>query len=202
MLHPITFQYTFEEYAEALTAIQKTTRQILKPKTGLTGHLWMIATVAAFYVALQISTDDRKGASLISAILAPFLPWLVFFIFAAVHIRRLNRNQFRAMWDADPTVHTPRTLTPYAEGIAIADPFSQTHARWQAFVAFDETKDLFLLYVGRFMPYIIPKRAFPTQAEVDQFRALCQHSISPRPAAFPILPPTSTQPIPPPLPPP
>ena len=196
MTPPITFQYTFDEYAEALTAIQKTTRQILTPKTGVTGFLWMIATVAAFYVALHISTDDRTGASLVWAILAPFLPCLIFFVFATIHIRRLHRNQFRAMWEADPTVHTPRTLTPYAEGIAIADPFSQTHARWQAFVAFDETTNLFLLYVGRFMPYIIPKRAFPTQQDADQFRALCQHSISRPQTAFPILPPT-----PPPLPP-
>ena len=215
MNQAITFQYTFEEFSEGVTAIQKSTRQLLTPKMGAGGFIWMLAFLVAFVVMMMFAVPYGRGAAPATgdpapataanramSYVAPALPWVMILSFAFFFFRRVMKHQRRVLWEADPAIHRPRTITPYAEGLGVSDPFSQTHIQWQGFVGFEETRNLFLLYIGRFTAYFIPKRAFPGQAEVEQFRALCQHSVSCAQMGFPVLPaaPAARPQMPPPLP--
>jgi hypothetical protein len=107
-----------------------------------------------------------------------YVPWLMMGGFVIHFVVRTVKHQRRAIWEADSAIHRPRTVTPYAEGLMVADPFSRTHIRWEGLVGFEETPRLFLLYVGRFMAYFVPKRAFANEGEVGQFRELCRHNVS------------------------
>ena len=88
MNQAITFQYTFEEFSEGVTAIQKSTRQLLTPKMGAGGFIWMLAFLVAFVVMMMFAVPYGRGAAPATgdpapataanramSYVAPALPW-------------------------------------------------------------------------------------------------------------------------------
>lgn len=49
---------------------------------------------------------------------------------------------------------------------------SKSEVKWQAFTRFIESPKLFLLYFGGSGFYLLPKRVFQNQMEIDQFRKM------------------------------
>jgi YcxB-like protein len=80
-------------------------------------------------------------------------------------------------------------------GLRWAEPLTKTEYEWGAFFGFDETPNLFVLYVTdpkltmvvRFR--IVPKAALATPETTDQFRQLLTDRIHSHTRAFPVLPP-------------
>jgi hypothetical protein len=87
-----------------------------------------------------------------------------------------NAHIFRALASHSKTNHTISVeATRY--GLQIYARHADWHDKWSDFIAYLETPDLFLLYLDRRLYRPIPKRAFKTAAEVDEFRRLLVENI-------------------------
>lgn len=77
-------------------------------------------------------------------------------------------------------LRTVHTMAFNPDVISMSDGVVEGRAPWSVFKRFDETTDLFLLTLrldGQVA--IVPKRAFDTPAEVDQFRDLARLALDP-----------------------
>lgn len=62
------------------------------------------------------------------------------------------------------------------EGIHIITAFSDSLVKWDAFVLFLESNDIFMVCVAQWNFFVFPKRAF-AQGDVTEFRSLLQRKI-------------------------
>lgn len=53
----------------------------------------------------------------------------------------------------------------------------ESRANWQTFTRFRETNNLFMLYQSKVCTNLVPKRAFETEEQMNEFRALLQRKI-------------------------
>ncbi len=83
-----------------------------------------------------------------------FLPYLI-------HRRVYYRN---------PRLNGMRTVTFDDEGVKSDSETGHVERKWKTFEKFRETNNLFLTYLTRDVVGIVPKRAFPSQDAVAQFR--------------------------------
>lgn len=64
------------------------------------------------------------------------------------------------------------------QGVYLADGAAETRSAWSLFKAFDEAPDVFLLKLrASNRAIVVPKRAFDSPAEVDQFRELARWAL-------------------------
>ena len=87
-------------------------------------------------------------------ILQIFLPYLI-------HRRVYYRN---------PRLNGMRTVTFDDDGLKSDGETGHVERKWNTFEKFTETDNLFLTYLTRDVVGIVPKRAFPSQEAVAQFR--------------------------------
>lgn len=80
-----------------------------------------------------------------------------------IHRRIYNRN---------PRLFGPRTVTFDTEGIKAEGEISRVETKWSSFEKFTETPNLFVLYQTKDVVGITPKRAFESQEELTTFRSL------------------------------
>jgi hypothetical protein len=126
------------------------------------------------------------------------LPWLVIFASVWIAFFRLLKGATTNSWNRQPELHRPQTIHIAQDAITFEDALSHRGYAWPAFVGFQETPNLFVLYHSPFFFTAVPKRAFPDPHIIDHFRGLLVTSI--RPDAAQNNPPT-IQVGPPPLPP-
>jgi hypothetical protein len=62
-------------------------------------------------------------------------------------------------------------------GIAAVEPAAEARADWSAFVRWEETPELFLLFRAPSYSVLIPKRAFESSSDQEVFRALLEAGI-------------------------
>lgn len=63
------------------------------------------------------------------------------------------------------------------EGLKSDSEIGRVEKSWSTFEKFQETKSLFLLFQTRDSVGILPKRAFPSQEDIAQFRTLLASKI-------------------------
>ncbi|MFN8019661.1 MAG: YcxB family protein [Acidimicrobiales bacterium] len=71
-----------------------------------------------------------------------------------------------------------QTMAFNAQGVYLADGEAETRSAWSLFNRFDETSDLFLLRLRNNRVVLVPKRAFDSALEVDDFRTLARSALS------------------------
>jgi hypothetical protein len=141
-------------------------------------------------------TPPPLGESLRSAFL-PFVP-VVSLVACSIWIflRQFNRNLTRG-FQLQVQLHRPATVQASPEWFIVTDEAHQTSYRWQAFIGWQETANLFLLYNSYATFEMVPKRAFASAEQIHQFTALLRQSIGAGGVGFEVLP---ARPGPPPLP--
>ncbi len=87
-----------------------------------------------------------------------------------------HRQWFRRDYRKDHRFKHEFTADISNEGIHIITPFSDSLVKWDGFVRFLESNDIFMLCVAQWNFFVFPKRAF-TQGEVTEFRSLLQRKI-------------------------
>ena len=83
------------------------------------------------------------------------------------------------IYNRNPSLFDMRTVTFSDEGLRSERASSTVEAKWNSFVKFKETKNLFLTYQGKDVVGIVPKRAFPNPEAVAQFRNLLASKLPP-----------------------
>jgi hypothetical protein len=78
----------------------------------------------------------------------------------------------------NPLLFEMRTVTVSDEGLRSERQSGIIEAKWSTFVGFKETKNLFLMYQGKDVVGIVPKRAFPSPEPIAQFRNLLASKLS------------------------
>jgi hypothetical protein len=113
-------------------------------------------------------------AGVLKAITAHFAEAFVMFVVAGLWlawplvIRPLSlRRHFRNL----PNFALKQALVPEEEGLHTRSDTGRTENKWSAYTKFQETPNLFILWMGAGMFEAIPKRAF-SPPELDGFRKL------------------------------
>jgi hypothetical protein len=148
-----------------------------------------VAIVAAILLVILDGTappDQRVGDSSLGLVLK-IAPW--FLAVSAVLAVARSGLGVRRLWEGQQHLQRPKRLEVSEEGIVLSDAVSRSELRWPAFSHAVETPNLLLLYLSNFSFQMVPKRAFASAAEADDFREIVRRMIVERPGpAFPVLP--------------
>jgi hypothetical protein len=112
-------------------------------------------------VAIYQYLEHLIGVFFISLFAAPIILQLL--MPYIIHRRTYSRN---------PRLYGKRTVMFDNEGLTSDSQIAHVEIKWSSFEKFGETKNLFLIYQTRDVVGITPKRAFPSQEAVEQFRNL------------------------------
>ena len=131
---------------------------------GICLGIVMLALGLVFYVY----ADHSVGIILIAGSI--FLLLLQLIIPPLVFARVYRRNS---------RLFGMRTVTVSDHGIVSDNQLGHTESAWNMYEKFRETRNLFLLYQSADIIGIVPKRAFASPAELEQFRSLIASRIRP-----------------------
>ena len=87
------------------------------------------------------------------------------------------RRYFRRLYRKDHRFRHEFTAEMSDQGIHVVTPFSDALIKWNGFVRFLESDDLFVVFIAQWNFLIFPKRAF-APGEADEFRATMQSNIA------------------------
>ena len=124
-------------------------------------------------VAVMVGLGFRQGVSfLIMVVLLPAC-WV---------IRRyvLYPLWVRKDFAKHPNFSRGRTLRVDESGLTWSSEVDRSETTWQAFSRFQETENLFVLYLGERLAEAVPKRALAA-AQLDEFRHLLLKKLPQRP---------------------
>jgi magnesium-transporting ATPase (P-type) len=194
----LEFQYTWDELKEAQKAhAKKATRG--GGRSGLLGWLLFILLAMLLFM-IQMGKRGPAAAPPFAPAPAPrtwadwydaykMIIWVglfvVMFIFFFVRALRDARKRF----EREPAAHRLQTVEITEGGLSQSTHTSSTQYKWDAFIRQLETPNVFILYLTEATFLLLPKRAFPGQAEIDAFREFVSRVVSPPQHAFPVLPP-------------
>ncbi len=133
-----------------------------------------------------------QPANLFSDLFVPLLPWIGVFVAIMVASRWGRRRVAARQFSRFGPLQRPRTFQLSTSGVTVTEPLSYHHYQWQAFPRWEETKNLFTLYISEYGMEIITKRAVGSETTIEQLRDMLRSSIDPAKTArqaFPVLPP-------------
>ncbi len=187
-MDPITteFQCTVEDFAEANKAAgQQVRRRAFSPKA----IVWISVFVFGFVATSFLRRDPTPPSPPVAAapahsnfwseMVVPLIPWLLIFGFVWMFIFRLLRKRLRE----NPIIGRSFEVTISDLGICWSDPVSRTEYKRLAFRGFDETANLFILYltdpirVSLLQYHLIPKRSLRIPGQLTQVRTLLEANI-------------------------
>jgi len=113
-------------------------------------------------------TDHWLGLFLMIAFVFLLLVQLIVPSLAFARVYRRNSRLFGM-----------RTVTLSDAGIVSDHQMGHTESAWNMYEKFRETQNLFLLYQSADIIGIVPKRAFASPADLEQFRSLIASKIHP-----------------------
>jgi uncharacterized membrane protein len=88
------------------------------------------------------------------------------------------RLYFRRLYQKDHRFKHDVTAEISDQGIHLVTQFSDSQIKWNGFVRFLESKNIFMVFMARWSFLILPKRAF-SAGEADEFRAILQRNVVP-----------------------
>jgi hypothetical protein len=87
------------------------------------------------------------------------------------------RRYFRRLYQKDQRFKHEFAAEISEQDIHVITPFADSHMKWNGFVRFLESDDIFMVFIAQWDLVIFPKRAFAPGDE-GIFRALLQHNIA------------------------
>jgi hypothetical protein len=118
----------------------------------------------------------------------PHSIWLTILLYVSAIASHNHRTAMPRHWESRPDLHRHQTTEITAEGISFSDTLSHRNYQWPAFVKYEETRHLFLLFTSEKMALMIPKRAFPSEEQLAAMRNLMKLIPASQSAGFEITP--------------
>ncbi|QST00982.1 YcxB family protein [Pontibacillus sp. ALD_SL1] len=87
-------------------------------------------------------------------------------------VKVFNRNRAKKEFESDAVAHKEMTYTFNEEGVHQKGRRSDNYYEWSDFSSFQETPELFLLYVSKRKAILLPKRFFENQEQQEQFKTI------------------------------
>lgn len=156
----LQFQYTFNDYVEA------NRRHTWFSRVGTIAWIIVAALLVAGFILMAIDkTNHFSSKSVVS-----YLPLLVFFVLTSPWGMRLL---VYVRWKHQPALHAVISYEITDGSVVVTTDTSRS----ETFTRFRESKNLFILYTGRYLFYMIPKRAFAGETELAEVRELAQNRV-------------------------
>jgi hypothetical protein len=149
----LEYQLTLNDYLEA-------SQGQLKSRSFL---LWIFSILFFFMGLLFIMSNPADWTNYC---------FFVVGIFYIPLIKLNQRYQLTRIWKSQPSIREPITCEFNEEGIIFKTSSVESNVKWQFYIKFLETKKLFMLYQSHHLFNILPKRAFMSNEQLDQFREL------------------------------
>jgi len=120
-------------------------------------------------------------------------PWLGSFILFVIFARRMGLWQARRAWLKHPGLARHTTFELDDWGLKMWDDVNRVERHWSTFLRARETQNLLVLVHEENRQYMIPKRAFASQSDLEAARALLQNKLEhttflAQPLGFPMTP--------------
>jgi hypothetical protein len=160
----LEFKYTFNDFVEANTTHSRFNR--------IRTIVWII--VAPLLVAGFILMAIDESSHVSSSSVVSYLPVLIFFALMSPWGMRLI---YYVRWKGQPSLHAAITYEVTDGSVVVTTDTSRSEMKWETFTRFRESKNLFMLYAGRSLFYMIPKRAFAGETEETEFRELAKRRV-------------------------
>jgi NADH:ubiquinone oxidoreductase subunit 5 (subunit L)/multisubunit Na+/H+ antiporter MnhA subunit len=159
----------------------------------------IVVAVAVVAFTPELASDWRPSRGQI--ILVCWTPWLLVLLVFVGLAPLMIHWQARRMWLNNPAWARHHTYEFDDWGLKASDPTGRFEKSWVTFTRARETANLLVLVHESSLMYIIPKRAFPTEADIEAARALLQNRIEnttflAKPLGFPMTP-RPVEPLPP-----
>jgi hypothetical protein len=137
--------------------------EMMKVRFGLAARLVKILIcIAGLSLGIFGYRYFGHSWSVVIAVFAVFTILQVFLPFI-IHRKVYYRN---------PRLFGMRTVTFSDDGLESENQLAHVEIKWSSFEKFKETKNLFITFQTKDVVGIVPKRAFPNQEAVAQFRNL------------------------------
>ncbi len=155
------FQCNLLDYDEALKAQRSIKRTKIIVASGF----------ALFFVAevIAVNLGVRQG------IASLFL--IIFFLTLALGISIVRPRWIKKDLQAHPNFQREQTLRIDDDGLHWKSEIEQSDTRWNAYCGYQETQNLILLYLGKRLIQVVPKRAL-SATELEEFRRSIQTKLS------------------------
>jgi hypothetical protein len=104
-----------------------------------------------------------------------FLPhsiWLLLLGYVSTIAAMNHKSRLARQWEKLPELHRHKTADISAAGIVQSDLVSKLEYQWPAFVKWEETRHLFLLFTSETSAVMLPKSAFASTEELNAMRHL------------------------------
>jgi hypothetical protein len=162
---------------------------------------WILILVVAIVIFVIFHKDKSAPAAppavapgpapnLFLTIFLNILPYsLIFFFIWFFFLRQIRKNLITAkQYDNDPFHLQERTVELLETGIRVSLPHERHDFDWMAYQRIVVGETLLLLYTGTQMYQIVPRRAFVSNEQLEEFvRAVQTHVPDRRAGAFPVI---------------
>jgi len=187
----LRFQYTLEDYSQAMSYHAKDQKELDQGQWPA-----MIATCTlsfAFLVPLLMlmifhGSETRQNRSVHDLAVG----WVCGIGFCFLLGFGLNvfkqRMLVRKLWEGQSHLHDPHTVTITDDGITVRQASRRSEYMWATFQKYRSTPELFLLYTSEYQYVMIPRRSFETPADLAGFQMQCEDYLGGVKRGFPMLP--------------
>lgn len=160
------------EYRLSVKDYQEATQAHLKLQLWLYFFFWFFIILGLFFLIIPFISEARLDLFIVC--------YFVFFaiIFFNPYFSNSLRNYFFSRtWKGFHNFHHPITIEVDEEQLKLQTINCESTIRWQLYIKAIETKNLFMIYQVKELFNIIPKRAFNSDEQIDEFRDLLQTKI-------------------------
>jgi hypothetical protein len=181
----LAFSYSFDDYREANRAVFRSQRRawyrwlgwtLLFTFAALLGLVLITVTIANRATGQSVWPELKRNAIVLAAAV-----WLLYSALSA------RSRHIRRGWRAQPALQLGQRLEISDTSLVTDDSQTRVEFKWNAFVRFVESRNVFVLMPTEMSLVIIPKRAFPNAEAVQDFRRLLETRVL-RPApGFPVV---------------
>ena len=155
------YKLKFKDYLEANFYYSKRT------------NLIVFSIIVIFFV-IEIITLGEFDLLLAINNIFPIIGLFILFIFFQVF-------NIVALWKKQSILHRPIVISFNSEQIKLHNESFNSTLKWSSYYRYQETKNLFLIYLSSRSFYLIPKRAFASTQVINELRQLLKGKIGKTP---------------------
>lgn len=139
-----------------------------------------LAAAAAWVGALVVSLlpVERESPFIDEPVPNFTFAWIVAVLALYVLLKGVLRGAVRQMWEGSKDQHRPKQMEVSEQGVVVRDGISCFEWNWPAFEGWKEGKKVYILQISRFSILIMPKQAFASEAQRQEFEGLLQQGIT------------------------
>lgn len=164
------------EYRLSLKDYQEATQAHFKLQRWIYFVFWFFILFGLLSLTIDFVSERQLDVFVITITIITLLVPPVLFL--NPYFSNPIKNYFVARtWKNFPNGHQPMSVEVNEEVIKIKSINFDTIMQWQLYIKAVETKNLFMLYQAKALFNMIPKRAFSSDEQVEEFRELLRTKI-------------------------